>query len=247
MFDEKSIQELKYYVYGLVDPRDKNPFYIGKGEKNRVFDHVNESISNPAPNDKLDKIREIKKDGLKVKHIIIRHGLSEKEAYQIEAVLIDSLEYFDFKLTNKVGGHYSIDRGLMTTDEVIRLHNSEPLDEIRNDAIIININKLYQRGSGYEGIYNAVRECWPLSVYRRKVTKYVLAEYKGLIVEVFSVDGDWYPVDDVYKSGQNKGQKRIRWGFYGKKAPEEIRDLYINRSISHHKKRWASNPIRCNL
>lgn len=247
MFDEKSIQELKFYVYYLMDPESNQPFYVGKGEKNRVFDHINEAILNPAESDKLNKIREIKNAGLKVKHVIARHGLSEAQALEIEATMIDSLNYFALGLTNKIAGHYSIDKGIMTTNEIIRLYNATPLNEISDDAIIININKRYQRGTGYDGIYNAVRECWPIGVHRRRTTKYVLAEYKGLIVEVFQIEGDWYPVDVIYKSGKRAGEKRVRWGFKGVKASDEIRGLYINKSIKHHKKRGASNPIRCNL
>ena len=37
-FSEKSLLSLgEYYVYGLIDPRDKKIFYIGKGTENRVF------------------------------------------------------------------------------------------------------------------------------------------------------------------------------------------------------------------
>ena len=32
MFDEITIQRLKYYVYALVNPKDNMPFYIGKEE-----------------------------------------------------------------------------------------------------------------------------------------------------------------------------------------------------------------------
>ena len=75
MFDQITSEKLKFYVYCLIDPRDEKPFYIGKGKENRVFEHARSSIKNELNSDKLEKIREIRSNGLKVKHIIIRHGL----------------------------------------------------------------------------------------------------------------------------------------------------------------------------
>jgi hypothetical protein len=44
MFSQKVQEELGYYVYCLVDPRDKKIFYVGKGVENRVFAHVNDAL-----------------------------------------------------------------------------------------------------------------------------------------------------------------------------------------------------------
>ena len=66
-FSQKTKEELKYYVYVLIDPRDSKIFYVGKGNENRVFSHINEAIENPRETEKLETIRTIKKEGKEVK------------------------------------------------------------------------------------------------------------------------------------------------------------------------------------
>ena len=142
-------------------------------------------------------------------------------------------------LTNEVLGHNAIDSGLMTSDEIIRRYNAELLDKLSDPAIIININKTYKRGCGSEGIYDATKESWVIAKHRRNETRYALSEYRGLIVEVYKIE-DWYSVETKDKNGNSK----IRWGFNGKVAKEEVRNKYINKSVAQTKKRGASNPIR---
>ena len=40
MFSTAIIEKINYYIYCLVDPRNQNIFYIGKGIGNRVFQHA---------------------------------------------------------------------------------------------------------------------------------------------------------------------------------------------------------------
>lgn len=53
-FKASVIEELKYYVYALVNPLDNRIFYIGKGSGNRVFMHATDALASDAPalNDK---------------------------------------------------------------------------------------------------------------------------------------------------------------------------------------------------
>lgn len=247
MFDEKTRQALKYYVYMLVDPTDNKPFYIGKGIDNRVFNHLDCALTDlDVSSAKYEIIREINKRG-KVGHVIVRHGLTEHEAFQIESSLIDAFIFSGILLANKVLGHYSIDKGLMTSDEIILMINAEPLDFIEDDCIIININKKYKRGKGEETIYSATKETWTISKNRLDKVRYVLSEYRGLIVEVYKVDG-WYEKERGYlPNAKRYGETKIGFGFDGIVAPVEIRNLYINKSIAHKKKRGAAAPIKFKL
>lgn len=253
MFDPKTQIELMFYVYILLDPQDNKPFYVGKGVDNRVFNHLACALSEvDASNAKYDKIREIIQRGQTVNHIIVRHRLTENEAFQIEATLIDTLTYCGLLLSNVVGGHNSIEKGLMTSEEIIRHYNAHPLNEIGADCVLININRTYKRGNGTNPIYQATKEIWLISEKRLPKIKYVLSEYRGLIVEVFEVE-NWYSKQrpknkTIDKARKIKIQVDVKgYGFNGVVAPYEIRNLYINKSVAHIKQRGAAQVIRYNL
>lgn len=43
-FSPEVAEKLQYYVYRLIDPRNGETFYIGKGKGNRVFSHARGDI-----------------------------------------------------------------------------------------------------------------------------------------------------------------------------------------------------------
>ena len=43
-FSPEVCKELKFYVYRLLDPRNGETFYIGKGKDNRVFQHIKTEV-----------------------------------------------------------------------------------------------------------------------------------------------------------------------------------------------------------
>lgn len=77
-FSPEICKELDFYVYRLIDPRNGETFYVGKGQNNRVFKHVKQALKFDKDEDELtakyDRIQEIEKSGLDVIHIIHRHG-----------------------------------------------------------------------------------------------------------------------------------------------------------------------------
>ncbi len=89
----KEVQDhLNYYVYRLIDPRNGETFYVGKGKGNRVFTHVKGELDaeEDVLTEKLQRIREIRLDGFEVAHVIHRHGMDEATALEVEAGLIDA-------------------------------------------------------------------------------------------------------------------------------------------------------------
>lgn len=63
-FSNKVIEELWYYVYAFIDPRDNKIFYIANGRGNIVFQHCFAAIQGDDETLKLDTIRIILKSGL---------------------------------------------------------------------------------------------------------------------------------------------------------------------------------------
>ena len=65
-------------------------FYVGKGKGSRILAHLEgeSDVGDDAPEkDKL--IRDIKVAGYKVRGDVLRHGLTEKGALEIESAVID--------------------------------------------------------------------------------------------------------------------------------------------------------------
>ncbi|MDH6355092.1 hypothetical protein M2132_001429 [Dysgonomonas sp. PH5-45] len=236
-FSQKTIEELNYYVYILVDPRDNKIFYVGKGKDNRVFAHIACSLNEELESDKLNIIREITLCGKTVKHFIVRHGLNENEAFLVESVLIDFLSYSDFfsvcTISNIQAGHHQWFKGIKTVEELEQLYACEPLniENIQHNLITININKTYNIKNDYHpNIYEATRKSWKINERRLPQIEYVLSEFRGIVRAIFKPT-KWL------KNGD-------RWMFEGIEITDkEITDLYLNKSLPE-KKKGEANPIK---
>lgn len=236
-FSQKTIEELHYYVYVLVDPRDNTIFYVGKGIGNRIFAHVHCSLDETLESDKLNIIRNITTSGNSVKHFIVRHGLTENEAFLVESVLIDFLSYPSFmsvrKISNIQAGHQQRFKGIKTVDELEALYACKPIkvEDIRHNLMAININKTYRLKTEYHpNIYEATRKSWKVNEHRLNDIDYVLSEYKGIVRAIFKPER-WI------KDGN-------RWQFEGVEVHDhELTDLYLNKYLPERKK-GSMSPVR---
>ncbi len=235
MFSQAVIEELGFYVYFLKDPRNNQVFYVGKGKGNRIFNHLEcaldpDDVPRKNIDEKLETIREISSSGHVVQHFILRHGLTEETAFEIEASLIDYLGTEN--LSNLQGGHYSTDYGLKTVIDISAMYESDELFT-SEPVLLLNLNRLYRRDMTEDELYEATRKSWVLGP-RRYGVKYAIATYRGLTREVYAIE-EWKPVEFKGKT---------RWAFIGTVANDEIRNKLIYQSISHLYKRGEASPIK---
>ena len=238
MFTPEVIEQLQYYVYRLIDPRNGQTFYVGKGKGNRLFAHVNDALKDYEGEEYTDKeeddisskiqqIRDIRNSGLEVIHVIQRYGLTEKEAFEVEAALIDCFA----GLTNIQTGHSS-DRGVNNAEVLQRdlsLEEFEDVDDLKYCIIKIKDYWLNERGS----IYETVRKHWKVNQKRIAKIPYVLASHNGVVVDVFVAE-KWYETEEAPG----------RCMFDGVQAPEEIRKLFVHKRLpKHYMKKGMSSPV----
>ena len=228
---QSTIEKLGYYVYLLIDPRNNEVFYVGKGKGNRINQHLLGALDDKTnETEKIKKIREIQNIGLEVKHFVLRHELTEKEAFEVESAVIDVLGKDN--LTNLVKGHLSEDKGLMKLEDIkIKYEADDAVFEV--PVILININNLYQRNMSEKEIYDATRKSWKVNINRVSNIKIACSVYRGIIREVFLID-KWIPSSEV------KG----RYMFEGKIASKDIRDKYLSKFVSKYWKKGSQNPIK---
>ncbi len=236
VFSSSVIEKIKNYVYLLKDPETNEIFYVGKGHGNRVFEHVNEALKDQKETDKLDKIREIHAKGGTVKYEIIRHGLEENEAFEVEAALIDYIGLSE--LTNKIYGYDATNRGKMSIDEIIAKYNARTINDIKEPSILIIVNKEYKRDISPDDLYRITRGNWVMGEKRRKEAKFAFAIYNGVVRQVYKIN-KWDSIDVT----DSKGKPKKRWQFSGEVA-SDLKHCVGGNVERYLGNKGAQNPIR---
>ena len=236
-FPSDVANKLKTYVYRLIDPRNGETFYIGKGKDNRVFSHIREE-QGPEDDDldnKIKRIREIRLAGFEVAHVIHRHGMDDKTALEVEAALIDAYP----GLTNIVGGAGSNDYGTMHAREIISQYSADAAEFQEEDKVLlINVN----RSATETSLYEATRYAWVVKKSNAEQAKVILATFQGLIIGPF-VAGSWEDATTANFPGREDAPGRF--GFVGEEASDHIRNMYVGKRVpDKYRKPGAAFPIK---
>ncbi len=232
---------LVWYVYRLIDPRNGETFYVGKGWGDRVFQHVGGALIEQDDEDatdlKLQRIKEIRASGLTTIHVIHRHQIETPEvAYQIEAALIDAYP----GLTNKVGGHQSGDYGTRHVEQIISEYSMESF-MAHEPLILISIGQSFYDETA--SIYDAVRAAWRLDISRARTCGLVLAHRQGMVIGAFRPH-DWMPALRSHSPWLAEDIPE-RCGFVGEPAEPTVAALYVGKRVpDRHRTRGAANPVR---
>jgi len=228
-FSEAVIEKIGNYVYRLIDPRNSETFYVGKGRGNRVFEHVRCSIVNFDDDEdvvsaKFSRIKEIHDAGFEVEHIIHRHDLTDDAALEVEAALIDAFP----NLTNIQGGHGSGNKGPLSVEELndkydLPVIDNPPIEKL----ILININRVenkYDRNM----VLNQTQVSWKVSLAKANKADYILSVVRGVVVGAF-VAKKWLPATNAnFPHLIPLGSDVVgRKGFLGEPAPEEIWEKFV--------------------
>jgi hypothetical protein len=231
-------EQLGWYVYRLIDPRNGETFYVGKGKGNRVFAHILANIEGDEEDIKLKRIHEIHLAGFEVAHVIHRHGLAdEKTAFEVEAALIDAYP----GLTNIVGGSGSSEFGVMHAQEIVAKYCA-PEAVFKHKALLICVNRQALERS----LYEAVRYAWRVNLKKVGQAEVVLPTLQGVIKGAFVVE-KWLPATaanfpERWAEGDNS---EGRFGSVGQMAPEEIRKQYVGKRVpADYRKRGAAYPVK---
>lgn len=230
-FPREIHNDLKYYIYIYIDPRDNEIFYVGKGKNDRAFDHLSEE----SEKDKVKRIRDIRSEGYEPRIEIVIHGIdNSKDAQRIEASIIDCFGIEN--LTNLQRGYHSKEFGRMTVEQVIATYQSEPI-EVVHDVIAFKINQTFRYGLSPIELYDITRHSWIMS-NRKERAKYAFAVYQGVVQEMYQIEA-WLPQNSTLNTKHlnseiNTGRNTKRWEFVGNIAPESIRDVYLYKNVSHY-------------
>lgn len=202
-FSKKVREQLRCYVYCLRDPQNKEIFYVGKAVNDRALSHL-KIISEPG-NEKEKRIVDIRKRGLEPQVDILRYGLNEISAFEVEAAIIDAIGLEN--LTNEVRGK-GTERGLIEAPVLVNRYsvNACSLEDIKEPLMFfflkdvsptLSPQELYDRVRGFwQGVSKANRT--PAEDGRLRYSK-AMAIADGVVIGAYSILG-WFRAGETFST-----------------------------------------------
>jgi len=241
------------FAYPLIDPRDGEVYYVGKGTGDRCFAPLAEARQTRADTvgdyAKLARIGEIEAAGAAVRIDIPRHGLSDHEADLVESAAIDLLG--PQRVANRVAGHDAAALGRGSVAGVNALYGATPVRiDPEHRVVLARINRRFQRGMSEEELYEATRGLWKVGPRARQLgtasaPERAMAVLGGVVRAVYRIDA-WEQATSKHLAVHPEDGRR--WGFHAMRdAAMEM--IYLHRDVSLHLRapdtgRPAQNPIR---
>lgn len=228
-------EQLGYYVYLYIDPRDEKPFYVGKGKDNRAFTHLFDT----SETRKVQRIKDIEAAGRRPRIKILRHNLPDAaSAYLVESVAIDLIGLEN--LTNEVAGHGSDEFGLTTVEE-LAVRYGAPAVTIDDSVLLIRITQNFPLATTDLRLYEYTRGIWRTWPHQME-TQYACAVYQGVVREVYEIER-WVKAGSTPYLIRKDMKVKNRWEFIGQVAEPAIRDKYRLKSVKKYLKRGNADPL----
>ena len=119
------------------------------------------------------------------------------------------------------------------------------LEDIRENIVIIKINRSYREGMNENELYDVTRGCWKRKIASVEKADYALAVVNGIVKEVYQID-EWLPAENVVRETipYNETTDAGRIVFRGRAADEEIRKKYLDYSVAGLFKKGEVSPIK---
>jgi len=239
----EAIEKLGAYVYVLRDPRNGEPFYVGKGRGSRVYHHVwmvmgqlhriesteaaaDTTDSKVTTDEKNKRIRSILDAHLLPEHWIVRHGIepsdnSDRAAFAIEQALMDGIALTNVTpLTNIMGGHVATEHKVHLAEELALRYAAPLAPALPRPCVLLLVNEAAVPGVD---VYKAARCCWRAGAQMRATPDLPIIVFANEVVrEVYRANG-W-----ALTTTPDIADKLWRWR--GRVDPD-LRAMYVRRSL----------------
>jgi len=229
-------RKLGYYVYVYLHPRTKRPLYVGKGKGSRVLAHLD--AIGKSRKDKV--LRKLRTSGFEPRIDIVAHDLdSEETAFRVEAALIDAFGLQN--LLNETRGRRAVQLGRMSLRQLKVFYAAKPV-VVRDKALLIRVNQLFRHGMSDDELYEATRGVWRVNPQRGGRARFAMAVFEGVVREVYEIER-WLRAGTTRYVSRSDVRARGRWEFTGRRAPQRIRNRYVDRSVRRYLPHGLQSPI----